>query len=513
MEYVAIVFVVLVLMQGIIREALRIMFEAVSILLYPAKIALDVGQGAWWVGKKTTGILKTLRPSKGSAVYGDASWASQKVLKRHGHLNPGGFPIGKLNGKWVYTNPDKSLLMQAQTGAGKSLTMGASFISARGEDFLVYDPARQHWQAQGPALSSKGYRVMRIDLDDPAQAQIFDPAWFLEHSTVYTRERDLKTLAELLFPAGRGKGGEKDHFVSQVTMLAAGTLNYFLVHDRRKGNLAGVADALVTAPNDVREDMFKNMRAGASAALLAAINSYLTVGERERGSIFSTMTNALEVWTWTLYRRLCTWDGDEDEHWTFEDLWKGDQPFAMFVTGGMGARSDVRAFLRMLFGLCAQSRARAFENGSSFKRPMKMMIDEADNLGECMPVANIITELRKAKLQVFLAYQSISQLYDNFSKARADTILDNVDIISTGGIRNTQELKRLSDLLGQRTEKVSTEYSSGRGGKSESDVARPLASVDEIFRLPMNQLIALLGVNAAKLDRIWDIKDGVPVYR
>lgn len=498
----------LALSVGLIR-LVPFMQDAFYILTFPFRVL-------WWLLSFSGGQLKWLNAKikawKRKPAFGDSAWASASELRAGGNLSRGGFPVGKLGKDWVYTHPEKSVVMQAQAGYGKSLTMGATFVKAEGEDLVSFDPAGQHYESFAGPLILKGYRVLRIDLNNPAQSALFDPSWFLEGSDAFSRDRDLKTLAQLMFARMNEGDNVGQHFTQMGSKLIAGTLDHLMKTDRRHANMYGVARSWLLLTNDQRKQMLKDMRLTGTDTLVSSVNAFEEAGDRERGSYVSTLTNALEIWTWKLYRELCSWAGDIESRWSWEELWSADKPSAVFVTGGMGQRESVESFLRVFFGLCAASRARAFMNGMVFQRPMKMLIDEADSLGGCLPIANIITELRKANTQVFLSYQSMSQLYRNYGKAMADTIVDNCEIVSSGGIKDIQELKRLSQLIGMRTVKSLSVGKGARGGTSENEAGRPLVPVEDIFRLPKDELIALLGPNAAKLKQCWRIQAGAVKY-
>lgn len=397
--------------------------------------------------------------------------------------------------------------MVGQRGAGKSLTMGATLHRCSDDTLFVFDPPAQLFASHSESLRKRGYRVHQIDLGNPFAGIAFDPMVMLDGSSRYTFERDVDTIARLV--VGEAEGNDESagqHFAEMSINLIAGTIAHLWLHDRERCTMAEVANILSVGGAAQRRIAFERMAADASnSSIRAAVNAFEEAGDRERGSFATTLMRKLKPWTQAVALDLCR----RDAGWTFDDLFVAPEPTALFITGGVGAREATSPLTRTMIGQAAATLSRLYnETRKPLARPVKFLLDEADNLGACTPLVNVVTELRKQRVTAFLAVQSLEQLKRNY-RSQYQTLLHNCDLIVCGGMKSPKEYAEISQLIGTRTVHPITK---SKAGISTSEAPRPLISVDELFALPKDEHVAVLNGMAVKLKKPYTIKKGVVRY-
>ena len=215
-------------------------------------------------------------------------------------------------------------------GAGKSLTMGASLHYANGNNLIVQDPPKQLWTRFKGPLEAQGYRVVKVDLDDPASGLGYNPSTYLEGSTPLTWDRDVRDIANLIVADVDVTGKSGSHFRDMGAVFIKGVLGWLYQHDRANATPYGIANLLLLKANDLQEQAFKQMLQNGDDSLRLAVNAWRSVGLSESGSFKSTLTNALEAWTWRAFRALT----DRTDTLNWDDELTAEQPCAVFLCGG-----------------------------------------------------------------------------------------------------------------------------------------------------------------------------------
>ena len=439
-------------------------------------------------------------------AYGSAGWATSKDV----NLEPTGFAVGKIGGWWskrkIYTDPESCVIMVGQRGAGKSLTMGATLREANGQTLIVFDPPAQLMAAHEDSLKAKGYGVFHVDLMNPSNGAKFDPMAILEHSNVYSIERDIDTVARLVVGEAEDVGESAgQHFAEMSVNLVAGVIAYLWEHDKANCTMSEVANILSVGGPNKRRLVFDQMRVHATnPAAKAAVNAFDEAGDREKGSFSTSMMRKLKPWTTRAYQDLCV----RGSGWTWDGMFTSQQPVAFFITGGVGQRESISAVTRQMIGQAAATLSRLYGEAGPLARPVMMLLDEFDSLGNCGPVVNVITELRKQNVTVFMAVQSLEQIRRNY-KGQYETIKHNCDMIVCGGMKAPKEYLEISQLIGTRTINPITK---GKASVSTGEAPRALIGVDDLYRMSSREHIALLGNKSIKLEKPFEIKGGKVVY-
>lgn len=473
-------------------EAMSLDRPLFNLITYPVHVV----NGAWFA---SAWAMKRWKLWRRKPAFGDAKLATSRDL-----AGGEGFPIGRLGRMLIRTHHESCVLMFGARGAGKSLTMGATLHHADGTNLIVQDPPKQLWDRFRSALDAKGYRTLKIDLDEPESGLGYNPTTYLDDSMPLSWDRDVRDIANLIVADVDIAGKAGSHFRDMGAVFVKGILGWLYQHDRANATPYGVATLLLLKTDDQREQTFKTMLTNGDDSLRMAINAWRSVGLSEGGSFKTTLTNALDAWTWRSYRALT----DRTDTLSWETELTGEQPIAVFLCGGVLGGDTSRHLVRMFFGQAAGSLARLYAKAGQLPRRTQILIDEGSVVGQCAPLVQVVVELRKAGVTTFLCYQSPTQLTQYMGKANGGTIFSNSDIVIAGGLKSPQDYELISKLAGTRTVNPMTK---GRE-TSFGETARPILGPDELFKLGPTKLAAVLGSKTAVVERAYRIRGREVLY-
>lgn len=457
-----------------------------------------VGQGTVWLsalaGKRA---WKWVRGQKRAGTHGDAGFASLKQLEADGHLTPGGFLLGVQEGKRVFAKPEACVHFFAKRGEGKSQTMAANIAYLmelpKKPDFIINDPSGEHLQAFEAKLNAGGWDLLVLDLDNPAgngfrQAK-YNPLSALKNSTQYTYGRDVNALASLLVPDA-GEHASSQHFIDAAHGVVAALVDW---EYQKKGSSATIAETirlLTTAREEERDAVIAQIALTGSETAKAGVNVFTRVKEREKGSFNSTLGRKLRLYNDPALAELMT---PNSSPWTWEDVFTNPKPVGVFIVGGDGGLV-AGAFNRLVMGQCIEAVERFRRiHKKPLPKGLRMFIDEANDLGACMPLQDAVTRQRKAGVNTFMCWQSVAQITTNYGgKDKAQPLIDGCDWIITGGLKDVSLYGQVETLLGDYTANSKSE-SQAEHGKSEGlhETARALRKKFELKSTPWGKAVVL----------------------
>jgi len=175
------------------------------------------------------------------------------------------------------------------------------------------------------------------------------------------------------------------------------------------------------------------------------------------------------------------------------------KPIALYVQLTPGRQDTLRPFVAVLFGQMWDAQI-ALANTCPEKalpRPILNLIDEAGTIGAIAGLLHRLNTLRSAQIGVLLAFQSPTQMADEYGVDAPAAFEDACTTLLFFAGAGPTTAQWMSDTLGQRTV-VSASASASRerekvftqgGGKSKSEAGAPLIGADEMRALPKGTLI------------------------
>ena len=167
-------------MSKIVKLSAAILFAA-PLVAFKVLIGVLPGIWLWMCGFEWMQLTLHFFGARSKAsVHGDAAWATLRQLKRAGNLDMRGFYVARVKGVPVATHRERSLLMMAPPGEGKSQTILAGLHAIRlipqneKPTLIISDSANELYRKGAPDLAAQGYDVFNVDLVRPEQGGKYD---------------------------------------------------------------------------------------------------------------------------------------------------------------------------------------------------------------------------------------------------------------------------------------------------------------------------------------------------
>lgn len=460
-----------------------------TILLAPFYVAWFVA--AWIIenGKALWQFwYRWLAGRKKVATHGNAAWADKKQLKKNGHFRREGWMVGSVDGKPIYTGLERNVLLCTNPGQGKTMSLVAALKAvADNSDILVNDPAGDIERHTRADFEAKGYRTLCFNLVEPHKSDMrWNPLASLNHADTFNFEREVDVMADLIMPDDAHSRDE--HFQRFARMMLAAAIEIGVTEDIPL-NLGEIVEILAV-PSQLRMFFEGRLKGNASINIKQAYHAYANAGDKERGSFNTTLARKLKPWGTNTMRQLL--QDDPFAPWVFSDIYRDDRPSIIYIKAGLG-NPETAGVARLMLGDAINARRRLWNAGERLKRPMRLLVDEALTIGNCVPIQDAVNELRKAKVTCWMTYLSLQSVRDTLS--HAENIINACELIVFGGGRDMKLYKEVSDLMGDKTIESASRSESEHGeSKGLSEQARRLIKPDELRMLPYEEQAMTLGV-------------------
>lgn len=463
-----------------------------AIILTPVVIGYKVLEGLFALG------LKAWR-SKPKSVHGDAAFMTERELRKFSKpdgLMPGVTPKGRR----VRLGLEASVLMFGSRGAGKTQTANANIKALKDvpvkPDLLIADDHGDIQEACKTDLEAMGYRVLTIDLSDPLNSQKYDPLNYLRPFSAFEYEREVQRLAMLLMPESGKENDAGEHFLENARAVLEGSIVFEM--EQKDPSLGGVSELLLTDKKQ-RTDVFGRLRKHKSRLVRAAVEAFEAAGDRERGSMDTTLSRKLRPWLSAALRHITTGEG-----LNFDEMFMDKQPHAVFIRTGGADKEHSGSFIRLVMGIAIFTVKRFW---NTTKKPLPkgllLIVDEPETVGNCSAFEVALKELRKVGVNLFICFQSLGALKRTYSDPTA--ILNNCTWIICGGGNDLPLYKEVSQLSGDRTV-MSRSFNKGEhSSESEHEAGKPLIRPDELQSLAKDEVVCIGPGILAKLKKPFHI--------
>lgn len=448
---------------------------------------------------------------KPSTTHGDAEWATVKQLKAAGNLEPKGFYLCRLEGKRVFTHWERSALMMAAPGTGKSQTIIAGIHAlkdaANKPTLIISDSANEVYQATRDVLIGMGYEVGKIDLQQPEMGAKYDILSILRPTHL---DLDLEDLCDLLLPPD--KKDPHPHFRTFARMMIYDAIALNVKYEGNKKSIAEITMELID--DDQRDGLIKRMKAYGTE--FSAVKLFENLGSNEGPGMLSTSLNHVRVWSADRIRRVSLNGLEEgktvNRGWTWEEVLTHEKPAAIFIRTGLSGGSAGAQFTRVVMGNAVNTVMRMWDAvPRPLPRPLRIIADEAGDMGRCTAIVKAHNVLRKAHVTVMLCFLAKSALDSTYADD-AETLWNGCDHLVFGGCKDTRTNKAYSELIGQATRLTQSTNADGES-RGYSEMGAPLIRPNQILQLGKGEAVAYLGSLPVKGQKAyWFDKKGSPQY-
>lgn len=238
--------------------------------------------------------------------------------------------------------------------------------------------------------------------------------------------------------------------------------------------------------NNTALDLYFTTRPPMDRAKLKYLSTKVA-GDRTKGSIYSTMSEKLLIFTYENIAKMTC-----DSSFNLRDLGFGEQPIALFFNTPEYDKSNhflASVLIRQLYFVLAKAATR--EMSGKCLRPVKFLLDEFGNLPAIENMQGIITVCLGRNISFDLYVQDYMQLENLYDKTAAiiQSNCANTFYIMAG---DTDTAERFSKMLGNKTV-VDIQRSGHRleFGKTftETTIEQPLMNPAQLLRLQPGECV------------------------
>lgn len=435
--------------------------------------------------------------------YGQAHFQSRREMRRNQLLQPvgRGLVFGKLyrfgwlgrlllSGRFISAVYDKfpHCLVVAPTRAGKGVGYVNPNVLMFPGSVVVLDVKGEIFEATSRHRVSMGDEVFR-----------FSPFDF-EHSS--HRYNPLERVARIMHPAQRYTELAKlaDYFLSVSDRGNAGD---FLSEGRQLFVAAGLLAIERGRPTlgEINRILFGQGASQAAYAAHALEVKHPNAAETFRkfsaydAKVLSSHASVLGGAGMALWNNPAVDFATSGNDFSFSDLRR--RPMAVYLVVNADSIETLAPLIRLVFGELIATLRATMPDPEREPWPVKMVLDEFDQLGRMKIVVQALKQLAGHGARVSIITQSIPGLENIYSKEERLSIESACGMKLYLAANDKMTANEISELLGKTTRlSISDSYAPDKGGMlrrtiSRRNEERPLLSPDAITKLDRNQVILI----------------------
>jgi type IV secretion system protein VirD4 len=390
------------------------------------------------VWKYREAILNFEAIKKGSSVYGDAHWATEKEIKKARLRCEDGVLMGQTEKGYLVSDGYQHILLFAPTGSGKGVGFVIPNLLFWKESVVCHDIKLENyeltsgWRTEG--MKQNMYVWSPADAD--GFSHCYNPVDWISKKLGQMVD-DVSKLANLIIP-------KREFWENEARTLLVGVMLY-IISDKNKVQSFG------QIVRELRSDDFAYNMAVALDTLGAKIHpigymnlaAFLQKAEKERSGVVSTLNSGLELWGNPLIDT--TTSRSDFNIQTFKKV-----PTTVYA----GLTPDNIQRLKTLFAMFYQQATEFL----SRKMPEKdepygvlFLMDEFPTLGKLEQFLAGIAYFRGYHVRLFLIIQDTQQLKGAYEDAGMNSFLSNATFRVTFAANNVETAKLISELVGNQT--------------------------------------------------------------
>lgn len=396
-------------------------------------------------------------------------------------------------GRLVRHDGPEHVFCFAPTRSGKGVGLVVPTLLSWPHSVLVYDIKKENWTLTA-GWRKQFSHVWRFEPTSPDSLR-FNP--LMEIRKGLYEVRDVQNVADMLVDP-TGDKDTRDHWQTTAHGLLSGAILHVLYAEADK-TLAGVARFLSDPASTQAQTLGRmlgtpHLGNAPHPVVAQAAREMLNKSENELSGVFSTALACLG-----LYRDPVIARNTSASDFRIADLMNADAPVSLYLVVPPSDLVRTRPVIRLMLNQIGRRLTESMHAGESraYKHRLLLLLDEFPSLGKLEFFESALAFIAGYGLKAFLIAQSLNQLEKAYGPHNA--ILDNCHVRLTYAANDDKTARRISDLLGQATEKKLQRTYSGKGlflssrSESEQEYGRPLLTPAEVNQLPADDGILLVG--------------------
>lgn len=449
-------------------------------------------------------VLKNIKPfEEPESQYGTAHWATEKEIREMGLRKDKGMLMGNCKGKYLIEYTFQHVLLFAPTGSGKGVGFVIPNLLFWEDSVIVHDIKGENYEL------TSGYRFkgmkQKVFVWNPADQQgithCYNPLDWVSRDLGGLVD-DIQKIAKFLYP-------KEDFWVNEARVIVTGILLYLYADDAKPKTLGEVLRTL--KGDDVAYQLAVALDTlGGKMHPVAYMNiaAFLQKPDKERASVGSTATSALELWSNPFIDAAMS-----KSHFNLGKFRTIAHTLYVYISPNNLER--LKPVLQIFYQQCAGIYTNKMPNKKLEKIGVMMLLDEFPTLGKLDEIKVGIAYYRGYMVKLFLIVQDTEQLKAIYEAAGMNSFLSNSTYRITYSANNNDTAKLISELLGNKT--IVTESGSrakyidlnpGSKQVTVNKAQRALLLPQEVITLPRDEEIILIESKAPiRCNKIFYYKD------
>ena len=543
--------------QSVVENGLQGYINSLSVLILP-KILISLLSGILICLLNTNSLDNIEKAEVGNKQHGGARFMTEKEEKENytfvpdGKEKKPGLVVGRKSNTWITEQSDKTMLLIAPPGSGKtkSVFLPTFYYNAevnkrtgRGASILSIDVKSENFVCAGKKLEESGYNVLFLDFRFPLSSFQFNLMNGVNdeidlHKATSSEEEKLRHYAKAEKYAkqvsasiiknvmGESKDSASDFFDKTAQGLITGLIlmvSQYGAADERHiisvfkliVELNGLIDNGNIENGQQRSKLMDLLQYIDDSRITDYVGASVNADVRTSMNVFSSaLAKLLEFIDAELEQMVC---GHSSEINAADFI---EKPTAIFLicpdedtSRHFFASLFIRYFTTQLIELAESSPNKVLS------RKVLCLWDEFGNFPPIKDIDSVFTAIRARGVRIFYSLQSFSQLKKSYNKTYEEIILDSSQILMFTFVAPTAytTAKQLSDILGSQTVLSGTVAHRSKtfsiwnqdNTATYQMIKRPLMFPEEIMSIPIGTFIIVK--TGGKSDQI-RMKTHLPMY-
>ncbi|WP_197977928.1 type IV secretory system conjugative DNA transfer family protein [Sphingomonas sp. CFBP 13706] len=445
------------------------------------------------------GALLLFRNTK--SLHGEARFANTKEIETAGLRSNDGILLGKFAGRWLTTNSEAHVLLEAPTGAGKGVGIVIPNLLNWAGSVVCLDMKQENFNKTAGFRAKHGQAVHLFDpVNREGLTSCYNPIGYIDRADPVQVVDELQKIGAMLFAAPE-KGdpfwaeAARTAFVGVGTWLAATPTLPFTIGEIYRSITTGDPKTRFAQEIIDREAAGKPL----SIACITALSDFTSASDNTFSGIKQSVTTKLGLWL-NPYIDKATATSDFD----LRELRL--KPMSIYLGATVNNIDRLAPLYNLIFQQIVDlnTDSNIGEYDPKTQHRCLILLDEFAKLGRVPVIVSAISFVRSYGLNLLIVVQNKAQLKDG-----ADEISANSDVTVVYTPKEFKDAKDISDRLG--THGLGAK-SKSRGGSlfgqsnnsvSESEHARALMLPQEVLSMPLDEILifkrGVLPIKAAKL--------------
>ena len=445
--------------------------------------------GGLLVGGITLAITLYLLWSRKAALHGEARFATESELKRHGFRAAQGIVLGRKSGKYIIFGGSEHVIVEAPTRSGKGVGIVIPNLLTWQGSVVVLDVKRENFEATAGFRAKYGQDVHLFNpTSTEARTARYNPLSFIDRANPDQVIIELQKIATMLFVAPeKGEAFWTDSartgFIGVGAFLAQCTDTPFTIGEIYRNMTQGDVRAFFKMQlEDPQFDL--------SVACRSALSDFTSGADNTFAGIVQTITSKLSLWLNPLVDA-----ATETSDFDLRAL--RQRPMSIYLGVSPDELDRVAPLYNLLFQQLIDLNVRSLPDATT-PVPVLVILDEFARLGRASVISSAFSYVAGYGIRLLPVIQSRSQLRAVYGEHIADEIVANCGVevaFTPKELRVANELSERIGYVGQEsiTKSLTINGILANRSQSISEQRRALMLPQELMQFPNDNLLLLRG--------------------